>query len=118
MQALAEASAAMPAKPNTMDLALRDTVLSPRFYTTDYAKLDSTDVSSVRAEWDALMAEFASDPNKNHFRREAPFDSRLEDLPEDLRKEFVDFLVSSLTSEFSGYPLLAPTYRYRNRSPH
>jgi magnesium-protoporphyrin IX monomethyl ester (oxidative) cyclase len=107
MQALAEASAAMPAKPNTMDLALRDTVLSPRFYTTDYAKLDSTDVSSVRAEWDALMAEFASDPNKNHFRREAPFDSRLEDLPEDLRKEFVDFLVSSLTSEFSGCVLYA-----------
>jgi magnesium-protoporphyrin IX monomethyl ester (oxidative) cyclase len=49
----------------------------------------------------------ASDPNKNHFKRSEPFDNRLESLPADLRKEFVDFLVSSLTSEFSGCVLYA-----------
>jgi magnesium-protoporphyrin IX monomethyl ester (oxidative) cyclase len=94
-------------KPDTMGLALRDTVLSPRFYTTDFAALDRVDVGPVRQEWDALLAEMASDPNKNHFRRSGPFDNRLENLPEDLRKEFVDFLVSSLTSEFSGCVLYA-----------
>ena len=93
--------------PDTMGLALRDTVLSPRFYTTDFEALDRVDVGPVRQEWDALLAEMASDPNKNHFRRSGPFDNTLESLPEDLRKEFVDFLVSSLTSEFSGCVLYA-----------
>jgi magnesium-protoporphyrin IX monomethyl ester (oxidative) cyclase len=100
-------NAVSPATPDTMGLALRDTVLSPRFYTTDFAALDKVDVGPVRAEWDALLAEMESDPNRNHFRRSEPFTNRLENLPEELRKEFVDFLVSSLTSEFSGCVLYA-----------
>jgi magnesium-protoporphyrin IX monomethyl ester (oxidative) cyclase len=93
--------------PDTMRLALRDTVLSPRFYTTDFKALDKVDVGPVRAEWDALMAEMESDLNRDHFRRTEPFTNRLENLPAELRKEFVDFLVSSLTSEFSGCVLYA-----------
>ena len=93
--------------PDTTALALRDTVLSPRFYTTDFEALDEIDVEPVRAEWDALMADMESDPNRNHFKRAGHFDNRLEDLPEDLREEFVDFLVSSVTSEFSGCVLYA-----------
>ena len=54
--------------PDTMSLALRDTVLSPRFYTTDFKALDRMDVGPVRADWDALMAEMESDPNRDHFR--------------------------------------------------
>ena len=90
--------------PNeTTRIAQETTALSPRFYTTDFEELDRTDVSGVREEWDALLAEMKSDPNKTHFRRNEDWDApRLEDLPEPLRKEFVDFLVSSLTAEFSG----------------
>lgn len=98
---------AVATAPDTMSLALRDTVLSPRFYTTDFHALDRIDVTPVRREWDALLAEMNSDPNRNHFKRSEPFTNRLENLPEDLRKEFVDFLVSSLTSEFSGCVLYA-----------
>ncbi len=92
----------------TTKLALRDTVLSPRFYTTDFDAMDKLDISPVRAEWDRLMAEFRADPNKGHFVRNEAFDKfRLEDVPEGLREELVEFLVSSVTAEFSGCVLYA-----------
>ena len=87
---------------DTNRLAMQETMLSPRFYTTDFAEVDKVDVSGVREEWDALIAEMESDPNRNHFKRTDEFDNILGTLSPELRTEFVDFLVSSLTSEFSG----------------
>jgi magnesium-protoporphyrin IX monomethyl ester (oxidative) cyclase len=92
---------------DTTRLALEETLLTPRFYTTDYKALDRTDVSSVRAEWDALIAELREDTNRGHFKREDNWDTRLADLPPALRAEFVDFLTSSCTAEFSGCVLYA-----------
>ena len=87
--------------------AQEDTLLSPRFYTTDFDALDAIDVSPVRAEWDALLAELAEDRNKRHFKRDEDWHQQIRDLPEGLRKEFMDFLISSLTAEFSGCVLYA-----------
>ena len=83
-------------------LAQENTVLSPRFYTTDFDAMDRIDVDAVRAEWDALIAELKSDPNKRHFVRTPEFEQDFSQIPEDLRKEFMDFLISSVTAEFSG----------------
>ena len=104
------------AKPDTMAMARSNTVLSPRFYTTDFAKLDAIDVSPVRREWDALMAEMQADPNRQHFRREQSFAGIIEALDPALREEFTDFLVSSLTAEFSGCVLYSEIAR-RTRNP-
>ena len=93
---------------DTQRMATTDTVLSPRFYTTDFEELDRIDVSSVRDEWEPLLAEMRSDPNKGHFYRNDKWNvPDLASLPEGLRKEFIDFLVSSLTAEFSGCVLYA-----------
>jgi magnesium-protoporphyrin IX monomethyl ester (oxidative) cyclase len=99
---------AMRVAPNqTTAEAQKDTVLAPRFYTTDFAEMDRLDISPVRAEWDALLAELRLDANRGHFVRSEDFDRDLASIQEPLRKEFIDFLVSSVTAEFSGCVLYA-----------
>ena len=97
-----------------MELATQDTMLTPRFYTTDFDALDAIDVSLVREEWDALIEEMVGDPNKKHFKRDETFDGVIEQLDPALRKEFTDFMVSSMTSEFSGCVLYAEIAKRTN----
>ena len=82
--------------------ALRNTMLTPRFYTTDFDAMDRIDVSPVRAEWDVLMDEFRADSNTDHFQRPADMAGNYSQLPPALHKEFTEFMISSVTSEFSG----------------
>jgi len=57
------------------------------------------------------MAEMRADPNQKHFLRNAEFDADFSNLPADLDKEFRDFLISSITAEFSGCVLYAEMKR-------
>jgi magnesium-protoporphyrin IX monomethyl ester (oxidative) cyclase len=99
-----------------MAIATQDTMLTPRFYTTDYDALDAIDVGPVRAEWDQLISDMAGDPNKLHFKHDGSFTGVIEGLEPSLRQEFTDFLVSSMTSEFSGCVLYAEIAR-RTKNP-
>ena len=96
------------AAPNESTLyAQQDTVLSPRFYTTDFEAMSRIDVSLVRTEWDALIAELRADHNRNHFVQTEVFKQDFSAMPSELRREFLEFLVSSVTAEFSGCVLYA-----------
>jgi magnesium-protoporphyrin IX monomethyl ester (oxidative) cyclase len=101
-------SAVLPTTPNDATRqAQQDTVLSPRFYTTDFDAMDRIDIGPVRAQWNALIDEFRRDVNRGHFVRPAEMNDDFSQLPEDLHREFVDFLISSVTAEFSGCVLYA-----------
>ena len=111
------ATTSTAAVPNeSTGTALQNTLLTPRFYTTDFEAMDRIDVSPVRAEWDVLMQEFHADSNTDHFQRPAEMAGNYSNLPPALHKEFLDFLISSVTSEFSGCVLYAEIKK-RSKNP-
>ncbi len=89
-------------RDEVMQHAKSESLISPRFYTTDYAAMNRLDMTPVRAEWDAMLAEYEGDNNHDHFQRDASFQDEIHKLPPALQQEFLDFLVSSITSEYSG----------------
>ena len=96
-------------------LAMEETLLSPRFYTTDFDEMDAIDVEPVRQDWDRLISQMLSDPNKGHFKKNEDWDHiNWDQMEPELRKEFIDFLVSSCTSEFSGCVLYKEMKRRGN----
>ena len=97
-----EATHAITSAQDAEAKAKQETLLTPRFYTTDFAAMDRIDVTPIRAEWDAMMAEYEGDNNHDHFQRDEAFAAELKALPPELHQEFIDFLISSITSEFSG----------------
>jgi magnesium-protoporphyrin IX monomethyl ester (oxidative) cyclase len=101
---------------DTTGMAMEETMLSPRFYTTDFDEMDAIDVTPVRNDWDKLLARMKSDPNKNHFKKDAEWKAEWEKFDPELRKEFIDFLVSSCTAEFSGCVLYKEMKR-RGKNP-
>ena len=99
----AEIKASRKVVNETTAMATETTMLAPRFYTTDFDEMDKIDVTPVRPEWDALIAQMKSDPNRTHFKKTADWDEiDWEGMEPELKRELIDFLVSSLTAEFSG----------------
>ena len=100
------AAQALESREDAARRAKTESLISPRFYTTDFAAMDRLDVSAVRAEWDAMMTEYEGDNNQDHFQRDARFADEVREhfgrVSPELRQEFLDFLISSVTSEFSG----------------
>jgi magnesium-protoporphyrin IX monomethyl ester (oxidative) cyclase len=98
---------ALDAQPMTSEMAtevaMQNTLLTPRFYTTDFDEMDAIDVSPIREEWDVLINQMKSDPNKGHFKKNEDWDDvDWDGMEPRLKAEFIDFLISSCTAEFSG----------------
>ncbi|MDG1280790.1 MAG: magnesium-protoporphyrin IX monomethyl ester (oxidative) cyclase [Pseudorhodobacter sp.] len=112
--AIQQANAAFDSKAAT-DLAMQNTLLTPRFYTTDFDEMDAINVEPVRKDWDKLIGQMKADPNKGHFKKNADWDQiDWEGMDPALKAEFLDFLVSSCTAEFSGCVLYKEMKRRGN----
>ncbi|HMQ54613.1 MAG TPA: magnesium-protoporphyrin IX monomethyl ester (oxidative) cyclase [Anaerolineae bacterium] len=85
--------------------ALKEAVLSPRFYTTDFKAVDGIKFNHMRPEFEWIRDEFGKDYNLNHFKRTNEFLENFDDMP--VRDGFIEFLERSCTAEFSGCLLYA-----------
>jgi magnesium-protoporphyrin IX monomethyl ester (oxidative) cyclase len=83
----------------------KETILTPRFYTTDFEEMASMDIFDTKADFEAILQEFKADYNRKHFKRDQDFDQSWDHLSEHIKEIFRNFLEGSCTSEFSGFLL-------------
>uniref|UniRef100_A0A1Z1MBN3 Magnesium-protoporphyrin IX monomethyl ester [oxidative] cyclase n=1 Tax=Polysiphonia elongata TaxID=159753 RepID=A0A1Z1MBN3_9FLOR len=93
-----------------------ETLLTPRFYTTDFQEMSKLDISLNTEEFEALLQEFRADYNKQHFIRDEEFDKSWDTLDNKTKILFIEFLERSCTAEFSGFLLYKELSRRLNKS--
>ena len=106
-----------------------ETLLTPRFYTTDFKEICELDISSNIEEIKSIVEEFRIDYNRDHFIRDKEFLNTWDYFDTKTRNIFIEFLERSCTAEFSGFllykeisrnlkkynPLLAEGFSYMSR---
>lgn len=96
----------------------KDTILTPRFYTTDFEEMASMDISVNEDELQAILEEFRADYNRHHFVRDEEFQQSWDRIDGETRRLFVEFLERSCTAEFSGFLLYKELSRkLKGRNP-
>ncbi|MDJ1185431.1 magnesium-protoporphyrin IX monomethyl ester (oxidative) cyclase [Roseofilum casamattae] len=96
----------------------KETILTPRFYTTDFEEMANMDISVNEAELQAILEEFRVDYNRHHFVRDEEFNQSWDNMDENTRRLFVEFLERSCTAEFSGFLLYKELgRRLKHKSP-
>ncbi|MDJ0580429.1 magnesium-protoporphyrin IX monomethyl ester (oxidative) cyclase [Crocosphaera sp.] len=96
----------------------KETILTPRFYTTDFDAVAKMDISVNEEELKAILEEFRTDYNRYHFIRRGEFAQSWEHIDGDTRRLFVEFLERSCTAEFSGFLLYKELgRRLKDKSP-
>jgi len=83
----------------------RDSILTPRFYTTDFEAMANMDIFDLKPDYEAILEEFKFDYNRRHFVRTADFNQSWDHIDPKVREHFRVFLEGSCTSEFSGFLL-------------
>lgn len=87
-----------------------ETILTPRFYTTDFDEMERLFSVEINPNLDAeeiasSLNEFRQDYNQTHFVRNESFKKAAENITGPARKIFIEFLERSCTAEFSGFLL-------------
>jgi len=96
----------------------KDTILTPRFYTTDFDAMEKMDISANEDELRAILEEFRQDYNRHHFVRDEEFTQSWDHIDGETRRLFIEFLERSCTAEFSGFLLYKELgRRLKDKSP-
>ncbi|MBD2634621.1 magnesium-protoporphyrin IX monomethyl ester (oxidative) cyclase [Limnothrix sp. FACHB-881] len=98
-----------PQKPQAVQpgvkVPAKDTILTPRFYTTNFEEMAAMDISANEEELQAIIEEFRVDYNRHHFVRDEEFNQSWDHIDGKTRELFIEFLERSCTAEFSGFLL-------------
>jgi magnesium-protoporphyrin IX monomethyl ester (oxidative) cyclase len=92
-------------KTNEEKTPSKETLLTPRFYTTNFKEISELDISSNKEEIESIVEEFRVDYNRDHFIRDKEFLTKWDYFDETTRNIFIEFLERSCTAEFSGFLL-------------
>ncbi|WP_416666269.1 magnesium-protoporphyrin IX monomethyl ester (oxidative) cyclase [Egbenema bharatensis] len=96
----------------------QDTILTPRFYTTNFEEMAKMDISVNEDELQAILEEFRADYNRHHFVRTDEFKQSWDHIDGETRRLFIEFLERSCTAEFSGFLLYKELSRkLKGKSP-
>ncbi|BDA68145.1 hypothetical protein CAL7716_023110 [Calothrix sp. PCC 7716] len=97
---------------------IKETVLTPRFYTTNFDTVAGLDLSAQEAELQTLLEEMRADYNRHHFVRGEEFEQSWEHIDSYARQAFIEYLERSCISEFSGFLLFKELSRkLKQRNP-
>jgi magnesium-protoporphyrin IX monomethyl ester (oxidative) cyclase len=97
---------------------VQETLLTPRFDTTDFEAIAQMDISAQEPELLAILEELRADYNRHHFVRGSEFQQCWDSIDGETRRSFIDFLERSCTSEFSGFLLFKElSRRLKERNP-
>ncbi|RUR75495.1 magnesium-protoporphyrin IX monomethyl ester (oxidative) cyclase [Chlorogloeopsis fritschii PCC 9212] len=97
---------------------VKETLLTPRFYITDFDAVAQMDISAHNTELQAVVEELRADYNRHHFVRDEEFKQSWDCIDGEKRLAFIDFLERSCTSEFSGFLLFKElSRRIKDRNP-
>jgi magnesium-protoporphyrin IX monomethyl ester (oxidative) cyclase len=97
---------------------VKETLLTPRFYTTDFDKIANMALELQEEEIQASLDELRADYNRYHFVRDEEFKQSWDHIDGETRHAFIDFLERSCTSEFSGFLLFKELSRQlKGRNP-
>jgi magnesium-protoporphyrin IX monomethyl ester (oxidative) cyclase len=94
----------------------KETLLTPRFYTTNFKEMSELDISGNKEEIEAIVEEFRIDYNRDHFIRDKEFLTKWDYFDEKTRNIFIEFLERSCTAEFSGFLLYKEIARNLKKS--
>jgi len=83
----------------------KETLLTPRFYTTNFQEICELDITSNLEEIESIVEEFRIDYNRDHFIGDKEFLTTWDYFDEKTRNIFIEFLERSCTAEFSGFLL-------------
>lgn len=101
-----------------LESPIRENLLTPRFYTTDFEATAQLDLSAQETELRAMLEEMRADYNRHHFVRDESFDQSWDHLDEETRQAFMEYLERSCVSEFSGFLLFKELSRQlKKRNP-
>lgn len=104
---------------STTKAPIQETLLTPRFYTTDFETAANLSLTGQEIELNAMLTEMRKDYNRHHFVRDEEFNTgSWEHLDETVKKGFIEYLERSCISEFSGFLLFKELSRkLKGRNP-